>query len=297
MGVDSGPLVVSRLADGHHVEYTAIGETMTTAGLLQQFAGPGSILMSETTRRSVDKYVAVDPVQVALLPGGRAYRVAGLLPRAEPKVRLARTRAPLIGRDHEIAILRKLLDEAIAGRGQVLGLVGEPGMGKSRLVDEFTQEANPEPGSLTIVEGGCVSYGGLIPYLPIADLVRAYCGVDATDQLDATGIAIERAIHELGLPPDAGSALLRVIGLADREAPPESVSPEAVKARTFDVLRLLFLKAAARRPIVLVVEDVHWIDRTSEEFLATLVERLAGARVLLVATPDCRPLADGTEVN
>jgi DNA-binding winged helix-turn-helix (wHTH) protein/tetratricopeptide (TPR) repeat protein len=284
MGVDTGSLVISRATDDRRIEYTAVGETMRTVDLLQQFARPGDVLVGEATRRAADKYFALEPLAIPSPAGAAAYRVAGVLRRPSMAVRSARPMAPFVGREHEVALLERLLSSALAGRGQVVNVLGEPGMGKSRLVYEFAKPLGARPEPITVLEGRCVSYGSLIPYLPLSDLARAYCGVEDVESPEMIRQAIDRTVAGSGLPPDAGTSLLRLIGGLDAFTALETLSPEAVKARTFDVLRQLFLKAARRRPLMIVVEDVHWIDRTSEEFLATLAERLVAARIMLVAT-------------
>ena len=286
VGVNTGPLVISRLADDRHVEYTAVGETMRTASVLQQLAEPGAILISEASWRAVRRYASADPVAVPLPEGARAYRVTGLLrqaPVAPPPASLA----PFVGRQQEVAVLDALLVQARAGQGQVVSVVGEPGIGKSRLVDEFTRPLAGRPDSPTVLEGRCLSYGSSIPYLPLAHLVRTRCGVDESDPPETIRAAIDGLVGTYALPSDGRACLLRLIGVTDDTMALGQLSPEAVKSRTFDVLRLLFLRAAARHPLVIVLEDVHWIDRTSEEFVATLVERLGAARAMLIAT--CRP--------
>jgi DNA-binding winged helix-turn-helix (wHTH) protein/tetratricopeptide (TPR) repeat protein len=286
MGVNTGPVVISRVVDERRVEFTAVGETRRAAELLHQFAAPGDIFVSDATRRVIEKFIAVEPVRVGSTIG-TAYRVVGVLHRPSAPERpshMTRALAPFVGREEELALLTRLQEAALGGRGQIVGIVGEPGMGKSRLVYEFTRSRRDEANPSTTLEGRCVSYGSLIPYLPLSELIRSHCGVDEADSPESIRTAIDRAIQENGLPPDAGTWLLRLIGMMDAPAALETLSPEAIKARTFDVLRQLFLKTAARRPLIIVVEDVHWIDRTSEEFLATLAERIAAARVMLLAT-------------
>jgi DNA-binding winged helix-turn-helix (wHTH) protein/tetratricopeptide (TPR) repeat protein len=283
IGVSTGPLVISRAADDRHVAYTAVGETIRTADLLQQFAEPGTVLISEASRRVVEKHVSVEPVTIPSAPGVQAYRVVGRLRQTPGASRLARAYAPFTGRQREVSLLDELVAQAIAGNGQAVSLVGEPGMGKSRLVAELTQRLNAGASAPTILEGHCVSYGSLRPYLPLTDIVRASCGVEESDPAETIQRAVDHVVRDNGLPSDATMWLLRLLGADDRSSV-DTVSPEAVKARTFDVLRLLFLRMAARHPVVMVVEDVHWIDRTSEEFLTTLVERLVGVRAMLIAT-------------
>jgi DNA-binding winged helix-turn-helix (wHTH) protein/tetratricopeptide (TPR) repeat protein len=282
IGIDAGPLVISRVADAQHTEYSAVGETMRAADVLHQFARPGTILISEPVWRTADRHVAAEEVLPA--PAGlRAFRVVGPL-RAGAGVRQPRRAlVPFRGRVQETALLAQLGQQALAGKGQVASIVGEAGMGKSRLVYEFTRAIGEQPDVVTL-EGRCVSYGSLVPYLPLVDVLRAHVGADVTDAPEVIREAVDAAVRENGLPADAGGWLLRLLGHSDDRTAPEAASPQAIKARTFDVLRLLFLKSAVRRPLVIVVEDLHWIDRTSEEFLATLVERMVGARVILVAT-------------
>lgn len=282
IGIHVGQLIISRVAGAQHTEYSAVGETMRTADLLHQFATPGTILISELIWRTADRHIAAEEM-VPAPPGQRAFRVIGPLRTGVGVRPPRRTLVPFRGRQQETALLERLGQQALAGKGQVVSIVGEPGMGKSRLVYEFTRAIGQQPDVVTL-EGRCVSYGSLIPYLPLMDLLRAHCAVDDTDAPEVVRTAIDNAMRENGLAPDASAWLLRLMGFVDSATAIETVSPEAIKARTFDVLRLLFLKSAVRRPLVIVVEDLHWIDRTSEDFLATLVERLVGARVMLLAT-------------
>ncbi len=282
IGINTGPLVISRIATEPHVEYVAIGETTRVADLLQQFAAPGAILISEATRRAAERHVRVEPAPSAA--GLPAYRLVGLSKKTASGLHQQRTLAPFIGREREVGLLEGLLTQAADGKGQVVSVVGEPGMGKSRLVYEFTRQGPLGPDSPLVLEGRCVSYGSLIPYLPLTDVIRMHCEIDEADSPETVRGSIARTIREKELPGDAGALMLRLLGVSDDSTTFGTLSPEAVKARTFDVLRLLFLKAAARQPLVLVVEDVHWIDPTSDEFLSTLVTALMGARLLLIAT-------------
>jgi len=153
-----------------------------------------------------------------------------------------------------------------------------PGLGKSRLLLEFTNTT----ADLTILEGRCVSYGSLVPYLPLAQIVRGYLGIRGDHSSEDASRALRATIAGLDLPRDADVWLLRLLGLVD--AGTVTASPEAIKARTFDVLRALLLHASRIRPLAIIVEDAHWIDRTSEEFLATLVDRLIASRILVIVT-------------
>jgi DNA-binding winged helix-turn-helix (wHTH) protein/tetratricopeptide (TPR) repeat protein len=278
IGIATGPVVVTRRVRDHDVDYSAVGETMRVADLLQQLAEPGTTLISHATRQAVEGYVALERTTLEV-GGAVAFRITGAAPaRLVRPPRLMRTLEPFVGRVHELGLLADLATRARAGRGQVAGVVGEPGIGKSRLLLEFTSTM-PD---LTVVESRCVSYGSLVPYLPLADLVRAYCGVKDGESVDEAFRAVRAAIATAALPGDAERWLLRLLGARDTAA--DKVSPEAIKARTFDVLRALLLHASTLRPVVIVIEDIHWIDRTSEEFLALIVERVVAARMLIIVT-------------
>jgi DNA-binding winged helix-turn-helix (wHTH) protein/tetratricopeptide (TPR) repeat protein len=278
IGVATGPVVVTRRIDDRGVDYSAVGETTRVADLLQQLAAPGTVLISSATRRAIEGYVELErtPLDVE---GAPAFRVVGSAPRrAVRPPHLMRRLEPFVGRVHELGLLADVTMRARSGRGQVVAVVGEAGIGKSRLLLEATA-AMPD---VTVLEARCLSYGSLVPYLPLADLVRAYCGVKEGDSTSDAARAVRTAAGAAGLRDDADAWLLRLLGIGDAGA--DTASPEAIKARTFDVLRTLLLHASRLRPLAIVVEDVHWIDRTSEEFLGVLVEQIAAARVLIIVT-------------
>jgi tetratricopeptide (TPR) repeat protein len=182
--------------------------------------------------------------------------------------------------------LRDLLSEVEEGRGQAVGIAAGPGMGKSRLVYEFRRGLGGR--RLTFLEGRCLSYGSAIPYLPVLDFLRSNCGIgeveDPAQIIDKVGFAL----HEVGMDAARWSPyLLHLLGIRSElygDATLTALSPEAIKARTFEALRQMALHGSRRRPLIFVVEDLHWVDKTSEEYLAMLVENLAGAPILLLCT-------------
>ena len=280
IGIHTGSVIVSRRDAERGAEYSAVGDTMRIADLLQQLADPGTILVSDSTSRRIDRYVELAPAQTQAA-GVPAFRVVGTLPAGAKLAGASRTLARFVGREREMGLLESRAAQVLACHGQVISIVGEPGMGKSRLLHEFSRTIAADD-AMTLLEGRCVSYGSPVPYLPLADLIRTHCGITESDTPEAIRGAVERAVRETSLPPDVSVWLLRLIG-GDSSAS-DTLSPEALKARTFEVLRTLFLTASTRRPLAIIVEDVHWIDRTSEEFVTMLVERLVAARVMLITT-------------
>lgn len=193
-------------------------------------------------------------------------------------------RSPLVGRDRELVILDDLLTTVEQGQGQAVGLSGEAGVGKSRLLYEFCQGL--ERGRITYLEGRSVSYGQTTPYLPILDIVRQSFALAETDTPEIVAEKIDRGLRALGLDvPALLPYLLHLLGVKeDAEGPLAVLNPESIKARTIDTLRQLSVAGSQQRVIVIAIEDMHWIDQASEDALAAVVESTAGCRVLLVCT-------------
>src|SRR5437660_864852 len=163
-------------------------------------------------------------------------------------------------------------------------------MGKSRLLHEFRKTLSAR--AATVLEGRCVSYGGAIPYLPIVEIIRNNCGIVDGDGADIVADRLAAGLREVGMAPGEWMPhLLHLFGVKDESGAIDALSPEAVKARTFETLRQLTLRGSRLRPLIFIVEDGHWIDKTSEEYLASLVENLIAAPILLITTyrPGYRP--------
>jgi class 3 adenylate cyclase/tetratricopeptide (TPR) repeat protein len=295
MGVHTGFVVVGAIGDNLRMDYTAIGDTTNLAARLQQLAEPGAILASEATWRLVEGYVRgerIGPVQVK----GRSepvvvVRLLGVGPRLSPLDGLTSQRlSHFVGRDREIETLLDLFRAVERGHGQAVGIVGEPGVGKSRLIFEFRRRLASH--RVTYLQGRCLSYGGAIPYVPVADIVRATCGLVDGETAEAMADKVRGGLQAAGLDPaERMPYVLRLLGGRDSGGALDALGPEVIKARTFETLRQMCLRASGNGPIVLEIEDLHWVDRTSEEYFAYLAEGVAGAPVLLLATyrPGYRP--------
>ncbi len=294
MGVHTGFVVVGAIGDNLRMDYTAVGDTTHLAARLQQLAEPGAILISDATARLVEGYALLERLGPAEIRGrAQPVIVHALVGPGSRRSRLDETGHGLsrfVGRDRELATLTGLLGHVEQGDGQVAGIVGEPGVGKSRLILEMRRVLAPR--QVTYLEGRCLSYGRSIPYLPVLDLLRAACGILDTDAPDRMGAKLRAALEALGIDTaEREPYLLNLLGIKDPDGRLGPLGAEAVMARTFDTLRQMTLVSSRQRPLILVVEDLHWIDQTSESYLASLVEGLAGARILLLATyrPGYRP--------
>jgi class 3 adenylate cyclase/tetratricopeptide (TPR) repeat protein len=288
IGIHTGPAVFGPIGGGLAMDPTVIGDTANLGARLQQAAEPGTILLSEATRQSAQDYARVEPVGPLTLKGMAepipAYRLLGVSHRRSAvDAAIAARPAVFVGRDSELAMLNDFLAQAESGRGCAVGVVGEPGIGKSRLLAEFRRQL-PE-GRVTWVEGRCLSYGTQIPYLLVLDVLRSNCGIIETDTPEAIAEKIRRGLQEVGLDPDLdGALLLHVLGIKDVAGSPAASNPEAVKSKTFEILRELCIKGSRGRPLVLVLEDLHWIDNISEEFIGLSADDLPGTRILLLST-------------
>ena len=287
IGVNSGFLVVGRIGNDLRMDYTAIGDTTNVAARLQSTAAPGEILVSEATRRTVEGYIEYAALSPAVVKGKtqpvQIFRLTGRGSRRSPIEPIeGRPLATFLGRAEEMAVLAAALADARAGNGGVLNVVGDPGVGKSRLLHEFVRA---EGHDLTLVSGRCVSYGGSTSYLPVAEIVRTIAGVTDADGADAVVAGLSRALDELGLTgPEDLPCLLALLGIPAAGDELKSLDPATIKGRTFAIVKDLILKLAGRGPVLVSVEDLHWADPTSLELLGEIAASVASAPVLLVVT-------------
>jgi class 3 adenylate cyclase/tetratricopeptide (TPR) repeat protein len=295
MGIHTGPVVFGPVGDRLRMDSTAIGDTANVAARLQQAAAPATILLSEATYQLAQSYARVEPVGPLVLKGKAdpttAYRlleVSQALAALRPSTAARRT--TFVNRQGDLAILNNFLRQVESGHRQAVGIVGEPGIGKSRLLSEFQRQLGSE--RVTWIEGRCVSYGTAIPYLLLLDLLRSNCGILETDTPEAIIEKVRSGLERVGMDPDQDNpVLLHLLGVKDAGAAPALSNPEAVKAKTFEIFRQVSIKLSLERPLVLVLEDLHWVDKISEEFLGFLAENIAEARILVLATyrPGYRP--------
>ena len=288
LGLHTGPVVIGPLEYDPQRPYTAVGDTLALATRLQQQAAPDTVLVSAATYALVQAEVegaawAASPSDTAASPVV-GYAVHGLLRRwAGVPRRGARPLSPWAGRARELALLHERLALAASGQGQVVGIAGDPGMGKSRLLAEFAHSLNGQP--VTYCEGHCLAYGSATPYLPVRDLLRQLWGLPDTVAPEVLTATILPRLHTVGMASEEDTALLRQ--LLDVSGDPASLavfSPQERRARTFALLRQLFLHTSQRQPLVLAVENLHWSDPTSDEWLAALVAQVGGAAILLLTT-------------
>jgi class 3 adenylate cyclase len=286
IGLNSGPVIVGSIGDDLRMDYTAVGDTTNLAARMQSIARPGGALASANTHRLVRDFFVFEPLgKVAVKGKEEPQETFELLDRSPVETRIgasvAKGLSGFVGRRNSLAALDEVFEKARSGSGQVVGIVGEAGVGKSRLVLEFRNRLPRD--EVTCVEGRCLRYGGSMAYLPILDLIRSTFGIEETDRAFVAKRKIREALLSHGKAlQGALSPLCEILSLPVEDDGFESLEPKQKRERTFEAIRDLFLHASRQRPLVLVVEDVHWIDRTSEEVLDYLIGWLPSAPILLI---------------
>jgi DNA-binding winged helix-turn-helix (wHTH) protein/class 3 adenylate cyclase/tetratricopeptide (TPR) repeat protein len=288
MGLHTGMVIIGPLEEDAQTLYATLDDTTDVAGRLLRLAGPGTILMSEATRRLVQEEVRVeayDTLDSAELPRPLpVYRVQEVLVRQSGVPgRGGRLLSPFVGRTRELASLLALLAQGEGGHGQVVGIVGEPGIGKSRLLYEFVRTLRDM--GVGYLAGHCLAYDRDTPYGPVRGILRQLCGMSDAEGPEAVAAKLRHSLCEAGLTPDMDAPyLLALLGIPEDTTALAGISPEVRRTRTLEILRHLSLHSPQGRLRVIAVENVHWIDPTSEEYLARLADSLSGAQLLLVTT-------------
>lgn len=285
MGLHTGPVIVGSLAHNPQQLFTAVGDTVLEARRLQELAAAAGILISEATHRLVQGEVRATIWKACANRGpsplytihGMAQRRAGV-PGHHPCAQSA-----FVGRGRELTLLHECLADAGRGGMQVVSIIGAPGLGKSRLLAEFRRSLDGK--LVTYREARCLSYGQTTPYLVVRALLRQICGIDEADE-HATVIAkVSQSLCDAGIPPaEGGPLLLSLLDAAGETMNLTALSSEAWKTRLFALVGQLYLARSYRQPLILAIEDVHWIDATSVDCLVAFVEQLAGAALLLLTT-------------
>jgi len=280
VAVHTSQILVGRGAGAPELDLEGKQAALIVLNTLVERGGADSVMVSEATAPFLTRGFEFLELRGEEFARGRAYTLLG---RGRTGPGHEGRASTFVGRNRELELLSSRLESAIRGRGQIVGISGEAGIGKSRLIFEFRDSLAGK--GVTCLEGQCHSHGTAVPYLPILDVLNAACGIAEND---APAVMADKARTTL---LEAGMDLLEtapyLLHLLDIEHDAErfaALTPDVTKARIFETLRQLMLRRSRQSPLVVVIEDLHWIDSTSEEYLASLAESLPGTRLLLVCT-------------
>src|SRR5499427_1110802 len=286
VGLNSGEVMVRAIGNDLHMDYSAVGQTTHLAARMEQLATPGSIRLTAATLRLAEGLVQVkalgrfpvkgltEPVEVCELVGASAIR--GRL-----QASAARGLTRFVGRQQELLTLQQALERAGAGHGQVVALVGEAGVGKSRLTYEFVH-SHHTPG-WSVLESASVSYGKATPYFPVIDLLKRYSHIEDHDDTRTIRAKVTGQVVTLDSAlQDTVPALLSLLDALPEDSPFLKLDPPQRRQRTLDALKRVLLRESQAQPLLLVFEDLHWIDAETQTLLDSLVESLPTARFLLL---------------
>src|SRR2546426_6176211 len=286
VGLNSGEVVVRSIGSDLHMDYTAVGQTTHVAARMEQMAAAGTILLPETTLQLATGFVEVTELGTLRVKGLAAaipvYELTAAIPgRSRLHVAAGRGLTGFVGRERELAALHEAWQRVGGGHGQVVAIVGEPGVGKSRLYWEFIRSA--ELAHALVLETRAVSYGKATSYLPVTALLKTYFQIASEDD---TGKIREKVTGKL-LSLDAAlepsiTPILELLDVPVEDAHWQALGPPQRRRRTLEAGKRLLLREGQVQPLLLVFEDLHWIDGESQAFLDSLVASVPTARLLLL---------------
>jgi class 3 adenylate cyclase/tetratricopeptide (TPR) repeat protein len=285
VGLNSGEVVVQSISSDLRIEYTAVGQTVHLAARMEQMAKPGSVLMTGATLRLAEGFAQARPIGPVPIKGLvepiEVFELTGAAARTRWQVVAARGLTRFVGRQAELQTLARSLQRAGEGQGQIVALVGDPGVGKSRVTWEFANSAHTH--GWLVLSSSSVSHGKASAYLPIVDLLRMYFGVENRDDPRKIKEKISgklRTLDKALLNTEPVFFWLFDLPVDDPEW--KALDPQQRRQRTLDAVKRVLLRETQAQSVCLVFEDLHWIDPETEAILNGLVESLPTNRLFLL---------------
>jgi predicted ATPase/class 3 adenylate cyclase len=286
VGLHSGEVVVRAIDSDLHMDYTAVGQTTHLAARMEQMARPGSVLMTAAILQLAEGYIQVKPLGPIPIRGlatpMAVFELVGAGPtRTYLQAFAARGLTRFVGRQPELEALGQALERAGAGHGQVVAVMGDPGVGKTRLFYEFTRSHRTR--AWLVLESRSVSWGKAAAYLPLSDLLKLYFQVDERDEVRKIRekVAGKLVTLDTALGPTL-PAFLTLLDVPVEDASWQALDPPQRRQRTLEAIKRLLLRESQVQPLLLVFENLHWIDAETQAFLDSLIESLPTGQILLL---------------
>jgi len=288
IGINSGPVVVGTLGNNLRVEFKAVGDTVNRASRMEGLAEPGTTYVTGETFKLTEGFFRFEALGEKEVKGKKepvkVYQViAPSSRRTRFDVSAQQGLTPFVARKRELELLLDGFERSKEGRGQAFSIVSEAGVGKSRLLYEFRKAVSNE--DVTFLEGKCLSYSRNVTYHPVIDILKSNFDVNEGDSDSRIKTKVKKGLKMIGADEVSNLPyLLELLSVEESGIDQIPMSPEARKDRMIETMIRISLKGSEIRPLIMAVEDLHWIDNSSEDALKYLLESISGARILLIFT-------------
>ena len=286
IGLNSGPVIIGAIGDDLRMDYTAVGDTTNLASRMESIAEPGNVTLTKNTFKIVKDFFCFEPLGKIEIKGKeeeqetyRLIKAGEIETRIEASVAKGLTR--FVGRHNSMATFMEVYNWVKSGTGQILGIVGEAGVGKSRLLLEFRNRIMNE--NHIYLEGHCLHYGGGMAYLPFLDILKSYFNIKEGDREYIIQKKIKETISSLDENLNTIiTALQELLLITPDDETFKKLEPQKKREKTFEALRDLFIRISQKSPFILTIEDLQWMDKTSEEFLNYLVGWIPNTPIMII---------------